>query len=420
MSNHEFTGFDVDTVADAVRQPPLDDVRAAALARRRRRASGMAFVLVVALAGAAVSPLFGNTGQGGWTGPDQPPIRPDRGGEFFLTGPESAVVAGVWDADEGCFTVRFRQTDDGGQSWTDDETTRYRTTNQCGSDEEGNPLSNPEFSVLSQRSYLVRDGDQLLLSTDYGRTWGDAEQVMVTVPSFPAEAQPVFCQWGRGCGALREPLAVSSTGAVYRLGGKQPSPYPPASIYPSVDGTIWVTYWPGDIGVMVVARSVDRGATWSTWQPPVGANVIAVAGVSAQEAYLLIAPPPPPGAQPMEVEGTSQLLRTTDGGRTWADMGTDLPNSLETRFLVVGSDGALLLVEAGNMQPSGNRSTVMIGLDAGRHFKKMREYERRDGSVGAAPGHAWLYGRDDMTTGGADHVQLTADGTSWTRFPLPD
>ncbi|MFI6241830.1 hypothetical protein ACIBEF_18330 [Micromonospora sp. NPDC050795] len=139
---------------------------------------------------------------------------------------------------------------------------------------------------------------------------------------------------------------------------------------------------------------------------------------AVQEAYLLIAPPPPPGAGPMEVEGTSQLLRTTDGGRTWADKGTDLPNSLETRFLVVGSDGTLLLVEAGNMEPSGNRSTAMIGLDGGRHFKKIREYDRRDGGVGAAPGYAWLYGRDDMTTGGADHAQLTADGTSWTRLPL--
>ncbi|MEU8332343.1 hypothetical protein [Micromonospora sp. NPDC048839] len=420
MSKPEFTGFDVDTIADAVRQPPLDDMRTAARARRRRRTNGVALVLVVALAGVVMLPLVGNTGRGGWTGPDQPPVKPDRSGQLFLTGPESAVVAGMWDADEGCFTVRFRHTDDGGRSWTDDEMTRYRTTNQCGLDAEGNPLAHPELSVLSERSYLVRDGDQLRLSTDYGRTWRDAEQAMVTVPAFPASAQPVFCQWGQGCGALREPLAVSSTGTVYRLGGKQPSPYPPAIIYPSTDGTIWATYWPGDLGVMVVARSVDRGASWTTWQPPEGADVIALAGVSAQEAYLLIGPPASAGAQPTRVEGTAQLLRTTDGGRTWADVGTNLPNSLENRFLVVGSDGSLLLVETGNRQPTGNRSTAMISLDAGRHFKTVREYDRRDGSVGAAPGYAWLYGRDDLTVGGADHVQLTRDGTAWTRLPLPD
>ncbi|MGC4744831.1 WD40/YVTN/BNR-like repeat-containing protein [Micromonospora sp. DT201] len=419
MSTPEFTGFDVDTVADAVRQPPLDDMRTAARGRRRRRTSGVALVLVVAVAGVAMLPLFGNTGRGGWTGPDQPPVKPDRGGQLFLTGPESAVVAGVWDADGGCFTVRFRHTDDGGRSWTDDEMTRYRTS-FCGKDAEGNPLSNPEFSVLGQRSYLVRDGDQLRLSTDYGRTWRDAEQAMVTVPSFPARAQPVFCQWSQGCGALREPVAVSPTGTVYRLGGKPPSPYPPANIYPSADGTIWATYWPGYVGVLVVARSVDRGATWTTWQSAQGANVIAIAGVSAQEAYLLIALPPPGGPQPAEVEGTSQLLRTTDGGRTWADVGTSLPHSLENRCLVVGSDGSLLLVETGNREPSNNRSTAMISFDDGRHFKTVREYDRRDGRVGAAPGYAWLYGRDDLAVGGADHVQLTRDGTAWTRFPLPD
>ncbi|MEU1395964.1 sialidase family protein [Micromonospora zamorensis] len=420
MSKREFIGFDVDTVADAVRQPSLDDMRTVARARRRRRTSGVALVLVVAVAGVAMLPLFGYAGRQGWTGPDQPPVRPDRSGQLFLTGPDSAVLAGVRDAEDNCFTVSFRRTDDGGRSWTDDEMTRYRTTNQCGPDGEGNPLGNPEFSVLSQRSYLVRDGDQLRLSTDYGRTWRDAEQAMVTVPAFPARAQPVFCQWGQGCGALREPLAVSSTGTVYRLGGKPPSPYPPAILYPSADGTIWATYWPGDIGVMVVARSVDRGATWTTWQPPKRADVIALAGVSAREAYLLIGPPPPAGAQPTEVEGAVQLLRTTDGGRTWVDMGTDLPNSLENRFLVVGSDGALLLVEMGNRQPSSNRSKAMISVDDGRHFKTVREYDRRDGSVGAAPGHAWLYGRDDLAVGGADHVQLTGDGTAWTRFPLPD
>jgi hypothetical protein len=421
MSNREFTGFDVDTIADAVRQPPLDGMRAVARARRRRRTSGVALVLIVAMAGVAMLPLFGNTDRGGWTGPEQPPVTSGTTGQLFVTGPESAVVMEVGDAEEGCFTVWFRHTDDGGRSWTDEEMSRYRTTNQCGRDAEGNPLAHPQVSVLSQRSYLVQDGDQLRLSTDYGRTWRDAEQAMVTVPAFPAKAQPVFCQWSQGIGALREPVAVSPTGTVYRLEGKPPSPYPPANIYPSADGTIWATYWPGDVGVMVVARSVDRGASWTTWQPPEGADVIAIAGVSAQEAYLLIGPPASAGAQPTKVEGTAQLLRTTDGGRTWADVGTDLPTSLENRSLVVGSDGSLLLVETGNREPSNNRSTAMISFDDGRHFTTVREYDGHDGRVGAAPGYAWLYGLDDLTTpGGADHVQLTRDGTAWTRLPLPD
>ncbi|MEU2610796.1 sialidase family protein [Micromonospora sp. NPDC007271] len=417
MSDREFTGFDVDTVADAVRQPPLDDLWAAARARRRRRAGGVALALVVAFASMAALPLAAGTRGVDWAGPDQPPVRQDRGGQLFITGPDSGVLVQV--RDDGCGRVLFTHTEDGGRSWSDYDAARYDST-RCGKDAEGNPFGFPDFSVLGQRSYLVRDGDRLQLSTDYGRTWREAEQAMVTVAAFPEKARPVFCQ--RSCGALREPVAVDpATGTVYRLDGRPPVPYPPSSIYPAADGTIWMTYWPGELnGSMVVARSTDRGATWNTWRPAVGADVIAVTGVSDREAYLLIAPPPPPGAQPMRVEGTSQLLRTTDGGRTWVDVGTDLPNSLEMRSLVVGSDGSLLLAESGHMQMASSRSKALVSRDAGRHFTTAREYDRLDGAAGGAPGYVWLYGRDDMTVLGADHVQLTTDGRDWTRFRLSD
>lgn len=58
MSDREFSGFDVDTITDAVRQPPLDDLRAAVDSRRRHRRSGMALaavaVLVVAIGATAL------------------------------------------------------------------------------------------------------------------------------------------------------------------------------------------------------------------------------------------------------------------------------------------------------------------------------------------------------------------------------
>jgi len=47
----------------------------------------------------------------------------------------------------------------------------------------------------------------------------------------------------------------------------------------------------------------------------------------------------------MEVDGLSQLLRTTDGGATWTDVGTDLPGSPVDRPLTIGSDGSLLVVQ---------------------------------------------------------------------------
>lgn len=414
MSDREFTGFDVDTVADAVRQPPLDDLRSAVRARLRRRTSGVALALVVVFAGMAVLPLAAGTRGVGWADPTPLPQVRDRATQLFMTGPGSGV--GVEQVDFGCM-VRFTHTEDGGRSWADWDAAEYRATT-CRVDGSGNKNADLDFSVLGERSYLVRDGDKSRLSTDYGRTWRDAEQAMVTVSAFPAKARPVFCQ--EGCGALRQPLAVDpANGTVYRLSGEPTSPYPPFSIYPSADGTIWVTYWPGEPGVMVIARSVDRGATWNSWRPAKGANVIAVAGVSEREAYLLIEPPPPPGAQPMEVKGPSQLLRTTDGGATWNDVSTDLPGSPVNRPFTIGSDGSLLVVQSGNMRPD-LISSLLVSRDGGRHFTKGREYSGGDGSVGVAPGYAWVYGRDDVSAIGADHVLITQDGSSWTRFALPD
>ena len=174
---------------------------------------------------------------------------------------------------------------------------------------------------------------------------------------------------------------ISWSGTVYRLSGKPASPYPPYSIYPSADATIWATDWPGDIDIIIVARSIDRGASWNTWRPAERANVIAVAGVGEREAYLLIEPSPPPGAQPMEVKGPSQLLLTTDGGATWKDIGSDLPASPTNRPFTVGSDGSLLIGQPGDITPALT-SSLLVSRDGGRHFTKAREYDRLDGAVG--------------------------------------
>jgi hypothetical protein len=417
MSDREITGFDVDTVAAAVRQPPLDDLWSAARGRRRRRTGGVALALVVVFASMAVLPLAAGPHRVDQSGPTPLPEARVRATQLFMTGPDSAV--GVEEVDHGC-TLRFALTRDGGRTWSDRDAASYRAATCPPLDPEGYPpVSIQDFSILGERSYLVLEGEMSRLSTDYGRTWRDAEQAMVTVSAFPPQARAVFCQGG--CGALRQPLAVDpSTGTVYRLNGEPPSPYPPFSIYPSADGTIWATYWPGDFGgIMVVARSVDRGATWNTWRPAKGANVIAVAGVSEREAYLLIEPPPPPGAQPMEVTGPSQLLRTTDGGKTWTDVGTDLPATPVNRPFTIGSDGSLLVAQSGSTSPALVTS-LLVSRDGGRHFTKGREYHGGDGSVGAAPGQAWLYGRDDESAIGADHVVTTPDGSAWTRFALPD
>lgn len=114
----------------------------------------------------------------------------------------------------------------------------------------------------------------------------------------------------------------------------------------------------------------------------------------------------------------SRLLHTADGGRTWRDVGTDLPSTPEARDFTLGMDGSLM-IPATNRHPENLTAYLLVSRDGGRHFTRVREYGR-EGDTGVAPGQAWLYGRDDMSVLGADHVQLTSDGQSWVRFPLPD
>ncbi|WP_433283905.1 WD40/YVTN/BNR-like repeat-containing protein [Micromonospora sp. CA-244673] len=408
MSDREFTGFHVDTVAEAVRQPPLADLRTAARSRRRQRTTGFAVAAVV-MAGLVVTPLFGGSNGSGWAGPDQPPAGPARAGEVVLTSRDSGVAVIRMEC-----ALLFSHSVDEGRSWSDWDAARYEAES-CPTNSAGNRNADLEYAVLSNGIYLVRDGERDLLSTDHGRTWQDADEATVPVADFPKRARPVFCQ--QGCAAVREPLAVDdATSTVYRLTGKSPSSYPPFSIYPAVDGSIWVTYWPGEAAQPIVARSADRGASWVSWRPQAGADVVAVLGVDAREGYLLIQATPPPGST--VPTGPARLLRTTDGARTWADTGTDLPATQQIPFLTIGADGAVLVPFAFADTPDLS-AKLLVSRDGGRHFTVSRDYRAQEGTGAVAPGLAWLYGRDDPSDTGPDHVIVTTDGTTWKRFALP-
>ncbi|WP_422734550.1 hypothetical protein ACN26Y_08180 [Micromonospora sp. WMMD558] len=412
MSDREFTGFDTATVARAVRQPPLDDLWATARARRRRRAAGVALAAVVAMAGMAVVPLADRSPGVDWATPEPTAIREDRGTRLFLTGGDTAV--GV--EHRSCM-LRFAHTGDAGRTWSDYATAVYQAPG-CQPDENGTGTTDLRFSVLDERSYLVFHNGERSLSTDHGRTWRPADQAMVAVTAFPRAARPVFCQ--EGCGAIAEPLATDpGTGTVYRLRGDPVSPYPPFSIYPAADGAIWVTYWPGGADLRAtVARSADRGATWATSKAPAGVSVTAVAAVSGAEAYLLTEPDPAPGTEPMKPGIPSRLLHTSDGGQTWRDVGTDVPSTRVVRGFTIGADGFLMISDSRH-EAEGATDHLLVSRDGGRHFTRVSVYGR-EGGTGVSPGRAWLYGRDDVSVLGADHVQLTTDGETWVRFPLPD
>ncbi|MET7952275.1 hypothetical protein [Micromonospora sp. NPDC005324] len=412
MRNREFSGFDIDTVTDAVRQPPLGDLRNAARSRRQRRMVGMGLAVVLALAGAGTTFLpTGDSSQGlQVAGPD--PTRPaTQARTSILVVLSDRTAVAVEEAEGGC-KISFAATTDAGRSWSDWQSARYNGTCTTTVDAKGLGATDVRYSVLSERSYLVRFDDQWVLTTDTGRTWQSANTAITAVPAFPKNAQPVTCQ--QGCGAITQPLAVDpASGRVFRLTGQPPSPYPPYSIYESPDGAIWNTYWPGDGQPAVVARSADRGATWRTSRAPEKTTAIGVAAVSAQEAYLLTEPLPA-GPNGTPASGPSRLLRTTNGGQSWEDVGTDLPTSDAVRLFTIGSNGSLMLLDTEALT-----GYVMMSQDGGRHFTKGKE-QHGVGGVGANPGRAWLYGRDDQSIDGADQVQLTTDGSTWTRLPLPD
>ncbi|MBQ1010969.1 hypothetical protein KBX53_08415 [Micromonospora sp. M51] len=395
MSNREFSGFDVDTVTEAVSQPPLDELRSIARSRRHRSVA-MVAVALVALVGLSVVPLVAEPDR---VAPANPPTA--EFSEFTLTGP----ATGVNVRQDGC-VVRFAYTGDGGRSWSDWDAARFEGTRCVAGSAIGTPGSGINFSVLGERSYLVTDSGLPRVSTDYGRTWRDGDSAIVAVPAFPATARPVLC--GFGCQPLLEPLAVDPTsGTVYRLSAKAPSWRPLFSLYPAADGSIWATYQMGSADGATVARSTDRGATWTTWEVGDDANAVAVVGLDDQEGYLVV----------QARDGGTRVLRTTDGAKTWTDTGADLPE--QTLYdLTVGADRSLLAIAPGRGTEPDQRARLLASRDNGQTFTLAREYGRLVGSVSVAPGYAWLVGRDDGSTGEPDHALVTTDGSTWTRFSL--
>ncbi|WP_410818397.1 hypothetical protein [Micromonospora sp. 050-3] len=400
MSGREFSGFDVDTVTEAVSQPPLNELRTTARSRRHRSVATVTIALV-ALAGLAVVPLLAEPDR---AAPADPPTPSGaQFSQFTLTGQDSGVDV----RQDGC-VVRFAYTDDGGRSWSDWDAARFEGTRCAAGIAAGTPGSGTDFFVLGERSYLATDSGLAKISTDYGRTWRDAASAIVAVPTFPATARPVLC--GFGCRPVLEPLAVDpSNGTVYRLTATAPSWRALYSLYPAADGSIWATYRMASAQGSTVARSADRGATWTTWEVGDGGDVIAAVGIDDQEGYVL--------TEPTTAGGGARLLRTTDGAKTWTDTGAELSDQLHYD-LTVGSDGSLLAITPGAGTEPDRRARLLVSRDDGKRFTVAREYGRLVGAVSVAPGYAWLFGRDDGSTEEPDHVLVTTDATTWTRFSL--
>ncbi|MGK5675613.1 WD40/YVTN/BNR-like repeat-containing protein [Micromonospora sp. URMC 106] len=410
MSDREFTGFDVETVADAVRQPPLSQLRRTARLRRRRRATGVGLAVALALGGTAVAPLASGGGGADWAGldPTSQPAEPRVVSHLVVLSERSAVA--VEDADNGC-RLSFTATVDAGRTWSG-----WRTNyldGPCRLDAAGRRASDVRFTVLDEQRYLVSiDGTQVV-SLDAGRTWRSLASVVTEVRAFPENAQPVRCQ--EFCGAMPRLLAVDQdTWRVYRL-THAPQAFGPDTVDWADDGALWFMSPAPEYGAPAsVARSVDRGATWHTSTVPEGVWANSLVAVSAQEAYVLgqTVPADPNGGEPTR---PARLLHTTDGGRSWADVATNLPSTDSVRGITLGADGALLV---GDATSTSVTSSVWTSRDSGRHFTRSTR-TGNEGKLGTSRGLVWLADREDPTDANSVVVQVSADGENWSRLTLP-
>ncbi|MDG4828181.1 hypothetical protein O7627_02540 [Solwaraspora sp. WMMD1047] len=395
------SAFDAETIGRTVRQPPLDDLQRSATKRRRRRVSAAALTVVVGLLGVVIVPLAAGPGAN-WTGPKPTVGPPARDGVSDLIVLDATTAVAVIEYD-WC-GMSFAVTHDRGVTWSDWRQFDRRAA--CRRNEKGDFASDVRYHPLDARTFLVSIDGSSYLSRDAGQTWLDADSSITTVDAFPPSAVPVACQVG--CHGVPEPLAVDPvTAAVYRLRGEPPSPHKLMSMYVSWDGTLWASYYPGAIDKSsVIARSADRGATWRSFTAPEGTNTIGVAASDYLVAYLLVEPRPDPASQ----QGgdrtgiRSRLLRTTDGGRNWEEITTDLPSTSLVRPFTLGLNQSLLVGDI-----AGLGGVLWTSRDGGRHFE--RGPVTTAAYFSAAPGRIWLMLRDEAL--------VSIDGINWDTLPLP-
>jgi photosystem II stability/assembly factor-like uncharacterized protein len=146
---------------------------------------------------------------------------------------------------------------------------------------------------------------------------------------------------------------------------------------------------------------------------PEGVWANSLVAVSAQEAYVLgrTVPADPNGGGPT---GPARLLHTTDGGRSWVDVDTDLPSTDAVRGITLGANGALLVGDTSNSVTS----SVWISRDGGRHFTRSVR-TGNEGRLGTSRGLVWMADREDPSDANSVVVQVSADGENWSRLLLP-
>ena len=115
-------------------------------------------------------------------------------------------------------------------------------------------------------------------------------------------------------------------------------------------------YRMGGVSGSTVARSADRGATWTTWEVGDDANVITVVGLDDREGYAL--------TQPSDASGGCGCCAPRTARRPGR---TPAPTCRTGAYdLTVGSDGSLLAITpGGGTEPTEPRGCWSAGTTGG-------------------------------------------------------
>ncbi len=214
-------------------------------------------------------------------------------------------------------------TSDGGSSWTAEHVTGGSTPQLSGV---ACPTSTRCMAVGSNGSSLPGSG-VVVTTTDAGRTWAP-----VSAPPNVLSIVSVWCTRGRDCTAVvnggTSTWTARSTdfGATWQQEGSLPASFQPGDdIFCAGETCLVAGYVPtsNGHGQGALAASGDGGQTWALATVPTGTGILRAATCISTSECLAAGTTSTTVSDVVPAEG--ELLRSGDGGRTWAASGAPVP-----------------------------------------------------------------------------------------------
>jgi photosystem II stability/assembly factor-like uncharacterized protein len=372
-------------------------------------------------AGASASPLLPAVPAPTSTTVPTPPVRQDAGELRFLDGRLGWAPVSTSCGQGTCIVVFASE--DGGQTWT-----ARSNPLSVESNEDRRVLAAPMVRLNSRDlGWLVDIDGNLYSTTDGARTWRP-ERTQHPIVSLETAGETVWrleqaCPWSTG--QCRDTLLTSNDRGVHwvvadpqpPIGRSGMSSLTPAMVSPSPD----VAYifsdageHPGDPAPRewnpdpLIARTADRGRTWTAVKPPCpareegGAWGADLAASTPDDVWLVCDDTAGSGA--MEPK---HLHRSSDGGQHWSE---------DLRTPNAGNGGRTAAASPLRACRGGSRTSISCTRDGGRSLffpvpkgadnpfdGGVEVYQLTDG------GDGWAVGQD-ANSGNQDVVRRTTDG----------